>query len=448
MLSAALENWSMKESSRNKLLSCIFKSWRIHGVRYLCLGDVLYNDKAQTGDIDILLSHSYFDLAIGLAIEHVKLFSTLGIHLIKSPSPFGQRTTKLLVCLDDSALPILQLDIASSMHWRGWVYLRYEDLMDKICVVNDIPEIPLTMAATIGALKDVFYKGKISSKRFDNGFPNDDSWKLMRCAGFREEELISFSRQPGRSIDGVWKRICLLLKVKKVEAISGFVGYILSFLISILPSRKKLCVLAFYGPDGAGKSTVIELLCQSEFIREAYRTVQGKHTRPHVLPPFSWYLNPFKSESERLAGRPARSVEPVSQFKAIVFALYYALDFFIGRIINLRFLFSRKSHLLIYDRFVLEFAYQPVFKSMPKIARSWLSWAAGRPTMTAFIYADPVVIRSRKPELEEEEVARQIADFKKIDAEMRLNAQFVDSSMLVPSAVCNELLARLEICKR
>lgn len=428
---------------RNLLLSDLYRRWANESIRYVCIGKHIYDSSTSSGDIDILIFQSDFKKAVKIAIEMVNISPALAFHLTKSPAPFLTKTTKLLVCLEEASLPILQLDMMAAMHWRGLTYARFEDVGSQIVFKDSVPHLPDSLAVSIGALKDLLYFGSVKSKRYDSGFNPSESWELLEDAGFDIRNLKNLHEQSYRGLVRIIKQIFLLLKLKQVQGLLGFLGYIVSFVISVFPTRKKLRVLAFYGPDGAGKSTAIDLFCESEFVKEAYHSLRVKHTRPHFLPPFSWFLNPFKNESARLNGRPSRSTQTISQMKALVFAFYYSIDYILGRLVGLRFNFSRKDHLLIYDRFVLEFAYQQTFSKMPKIARRWLTLVAEQPMPGYFIYAAPHVIRIRKPELEEHEIVNQIDKFSLIDKEMKLGTEFIDSSEMRPSEVCNEILKKL-----
>ena len=130
---------------------------------------------------------------------------------------------------------------------------------------------------------------------------------------------------------------------------------------------KSCSIIAFYGPDGAGKSTIINHLKEDELIKEYFKTITIFHTRPGFLPPFSKLkFNKINLKNKNKNKNLPRSVEKLSFFKAFIFFIYYMFDYLLGNIFMFFKNFSKENHLIIYDRYIYEFFYQQIYYFLPE----------------------------------------------------------------------------------
>jgi hypothetical protein len=155
------------------------------------------------------------------------------------------------------------------------------------------------------------------------------------------------------------------------------------------------------GPDGVGKSTLIANVARHAEARLRCPTVAVRHWRPGVLP----QLGLLAGRSPPAAGQPPRRT--AGRFPWLR-SLYYATDFVVGARIRDRRI-SRDLGLVVYDRGALDMCVDPLRYglSTDKPIRRLLRFLP-RPDLIVLLHDDAWRIRSRKAELDEAEIQRQL----------------------------------------
>ncbi len=156
-------------------------------------------------------------------------------------------------------------------------------------------------------------------------------------------------------------------------------------------------VLVFFGPDGAGKSTVARLV--ERRLAPAFRTTRRYHLRPH----FGGGGNEGPAVQEPHAQRPRRLVSSLA--KLVLWWADYQFSYLfhiMPRVVRAR--------LVVFDRHFLDLNVDPVRYRFG--GPLWLARAVGRliPSAgTLFFYLDAPahVVRERKVELPVDEIERQ-----------------------------------------
>jgi thymidylate kinase len=175
--------------------------------------------------------------------------------------------------------------------------------------------------------------------------------------------------------------------------------------------------IAFIGPDGAGKSAVINAVRQQLVF--AYREVRCFHLRPKVL------RGGAKTEAAVTDphGQPPRGL-PASIAKAFLLVA----DYFLGYLVQLA-PAMRRSQLIIFDRYIYDLLVDS--KRIRYGGPAWLlRLVAGivpRPGLVILLDAPAEVLWSRKQEVPFEEVVRQRSAYLQI-------AQTVPSAVIVNAA--------------
>jgi thymidylate kinase len=162
-------------------------------------------------------------------------------------------------------------------------------------------------------------------------------------------------------------------------------------------------VISFLGPDGSGKSTIIDELLDNQlpFLRHDYF-----HLKPIIKKP--------SSAANKVVDDPHKF--PVySKFKSIIKILYYIGLYNTGWLLNVLPL-KRKSSLVIFDRYyddmLVDYRRYRYGGSiaLARIVRSIIP----RPDIYFILVADPKVIYKRKQEVTFEELQRQLKEYKNL----------------------------------
>lgn len=161
-------------------------------------------------------------------------------------------------------------------------------------------------------------------------------------------------------------------------------------------SSPGLCI-AFFGPDGVGKSAVIEAVklelgpAFSAVVQFHFRPMFGREgldrpavTAPHAQPPRGWLISCAK-------------------------LLYWLLDCWLGYLVAVR-PARRHSRLVIFDRYYPDVLVDPVRYRLPASAHpfaSWLATLAPRPDLCVLLDVPAEVVQRRKHEVSLAESQRQ-----------------------------------------
>lgn len=168
-------------------------------------------------------------------------------------------------------------------------------------------------------------------------------------------------------------------------------------------------VLAFYGPDGAGKSSLINGVKDSSWVRVLYDEITICHTRPAIIPSISTLLKGVRGQE--IKPRPQRSIDNLPTWKCYLLFFYYCVDYFLFKAKTLLPL-KRKKELFIFDRYFLDFVYQQTFMNLPSALVLFVHKFIATQTIEIFVEGDPEIIESRKNELTADQIKSQIETFK------------------------------------
>jgi len=178
-------------------------------------------------------------------------------------------------------------------------------------------------------------------------------------------------------------------------------------------------VVALVGPDGAGKTSVVERSAAA--LAPAFQRAVTHHFKPNLL---GVTLPAPTTEPGRLGRGPRAGWSPVSGAKLA----YYLCDYWIGYAAKIWPRLVRTS-LVLFDRYFDDLGIDPVRLHQ----RGWMALAASLrrfvpgPELYLLLDAPPAITQARKQEVAPEETARQRAAFLEL-IRGRRNAHVVDAS--------------------
>ena len=176
------------------------------------------------------------------------------------------------------------------------------------------------------------------------------------------------------------------------------------------------------GPDGSGKSTIADLVAERLY-QKPFKICRRYEYRFRILPE----LKDFKNLLFRILGRkvPERAVVAPGtrgsgmnrdhpKLIGMMYVGYYTIDFLVGHFL-LRLLRSRGSAVL-FARYFHDYYYQLGYRNVPRWYLGFLEAWVPKPDLMIYLDRDAREIHEGKPELDEDEIARQQREIRKLVA--------------------------------
>lgn len=167
--------------------------------------------------------------------------------------------------------------------------------------------------------------------------------------------------------------------------------------------------IAFMGPDGCGKSTVIERVSQA--FAPAFRQVVRYHMRPKLL---------GSSSGPQAAVTDPHGQPPRSLAASIAKIFYFGADYIVGYLLRIVPAVIR-TRLVVFDRYIYDLLVDSrrVRYGGPAWLLRLLAFCVPRPDLVVLLDASPEVLWARKQEVTFEEVVRQRGAFVQVVGGLR-----------------------------
>lgn len=409
----------------DEFLMNFFGSMGIQKIKYCVLRNHESLPEWNDGkDIDILVDAEKVDSALGIlrSIDGIRVTGVLRRAYVWSIFIYGvnwgERTA-------------IEIDLVTKLSWKGLTYLEEKNVLASAYTPEGKPDyikIPQPYdEAIVSLMANYLLCGTIKERYFNNinqcmiKYKKETIERLSVsfgsvCAHDICEAIINrnIARLDGNLIN-VKKGILLNRLYKKpIDGVrSLFLHYVRE--MQILFSRRSMFVLVVLGPDGAGKTTVLNSI--QSVTGQLFSEIRVKHlkhtlfmkkriedrgvvTDPHATPARGWIMSNIKI-LVWLIESWATSIFTLNKNLSLhIFDRYY-YDIFVDPI-RYRFNGSKKFMILI-------------GKMMPKA------------DLVLVITAPANIIQSRKKEVSMEETIRQVEDYKNIGDKV-CNAELIDSN--------------------
>jgi thymidylate kinase len=182
---------------------------------------------------------------------------------------------------------------------------------------------------------------------------------------------------------------------------------------SFLMSPGRMWILS--GPDGAGKSAVLEAL-KPLVERRLALSVDGFHTRPYLVPRLAEVLP--MADNKRADILRERRYEPrLGVTRSVVRMALLLCDYTAGYWTRVKPLLA-KGHLVVFDRYAHDYQVDPQIRGidLPDWMVRFLLTLVPRGHRRILVQARPETLAARKPDLDVAEAARQLERYRQVFA--------------------------------
>jgi len=370
-----------------------------------------------SNDVDILIDVEKYDL---FETEMKSVFSRHGFERMERTSFFGIECYTFYNIKNEKAYS-LKIDLFFNIEGGGVRYYDFKDIITyKEKNHNGIYVFETKVEAYITALKTFAAGGSLKEKYlsfFNEHTLGQEHYLYQHCPSKSLKKYIGHLIENQESPKVISRKKIVtetLLTNFKSKPLKTIKHIFQHYITELSRMFKKQYMIVLVGPDGSGKTTMIERLMSDskEILRSIPKRIHVFHHRPHLFPNISDIFKKNISEDE-LTERTfnPHSGKESNKVGSFIKLLYYAMDYRLGYIMKVMPL-QRENKFIIFDRYYFDFIVdqkRSALKISDKIAFSIYYFIIPKPNRVLFIKADPEEAHKRKKELPEEMI-KQIND--------------------------------------
>lgn len=297
-------------------------------------------DNINSRDIDILIGKKEYNRIKNNIIE---IIISEGY---KITTYFKSERLHTFVCgrIEKAKTDIIQFDFFFHTSVYGITIIKAEDMLQSKQFNGEVyhvsKEYEFLDKFLYLKLLGIPYPEKYSSLQAQ--MTNNDKLNVIIRQTISVESLQAIDEKSGKSL--MFKKLLSNLKHNFGSQNSNLFSFWFSYIRNFL--FPKGFSIGFTGPDGSGKTTVLEII-QSE-LNQTYSGIKLFHFRPTVLPNIGevTYNAGLKKEVDRNYDNPHRG-EKTGFISSFVRLLYYSVDYIVG--------YWVKTHPLLYKREIVLF---------------------------------------------------------------------------------------------
>ena len=322
----------------------------------------------------------------------------------------------------------LKLDIWTGLNWRGLPWINADYILNNVVSYKNF-YIPTTgCEAAVSMLKELMGGGAVPEKYIsiiEKGvgeewihFKNSVADTLLESDIVYIKECIDNKQWDNIAQFAPVLKKGIIRKAKKQKRIKSHYSFLIRESFFRLKSRfqKGGALMVFIGPDGSGKTTIIDKVSNKFKLIYPYQKLY--HTRFELLPELRSGLglsniNKKPSNTNKTVAKDNQEKQSmISKIVSWIVVIYYTFEFLIGKLVFFR--INRKRRLVIFDRFYYDFFVQPKTRNLIWGFKNFLLLFVPKPDIIIHLYADGQTVFKRKGELNVDEIDLQNSLFIKL----------------------------------
>ncbi|HEC91411.1 MAG TPA: hypothetical protein ENI51_00195 [Candidatus Atribacteria bacterium] len=322
---------------------------------------------------------------------------------------------------ENDSISVIHLDCWAHIHWKGITYVD-ESTFEEYLIWNKkgicIPSPGIE--SSILLLKDLIYNTKVK-ERYKNAIKE---YSKRDSEVFLKSISKSFGNKTANFIlemakRGDWRaleqrtnkfRLILLLRafLHPLSQAKKWFNYIRAQIRRFFISSHGLFIVLI-GPDGSGKSTTAKTLLESVVVKKLFQKRYYFHGHFPYLPELKKIASFFKVNRKKVILSSCETTdnlsEPFSLFRALIYPIYYGLNYFLGHFLIWR--ERARAGLVIFDRYFYDYFLQKQFLKCPRWLLLFIAKVIPKPDAIIYLKNRPKTIYNRKSELSVDEIERQ-----------------------------------------
>lgn len=412
-------NTNQVDQLPTSLVKNLFYLLKEEDVEYVVLRGYETLPEKIINDIDIYLPWIHWNKTLSI-VE--KICQKYELVLIQNMNRLGF----IRIIIFSNILQI-QLDFSFYINWKGFEYCQAIQIKSNQKKYNNITVLTEGVEAAIVLMKEILHNGKVKTRRKGRE-------RLLFCVQkehdifeavltpFLDSSLIKelseqILNQQWSAIESRTKviRRALVLSNLKTKPISTFISFLSWFFLAIADrlSTKTGCFAAIIGPDGSGKTTLVNAV-NKDLDGILFTKTNHFASNFEILPLLSSILQFLKGKGTDKRPRSIDQFQGIhsamqqkanSPLRSCIYIIWYSLDLILGRFILLQ--KKSRGELIFFARYFYDYYYQLANKNAPRWLLNFMLYFIPKPDLVFYIDRDAHNIFELKPELSVEEIERQ-----------------------------------------